>query len=332
MIERILERIVVLLKKANFETFSLSNFRSKKNRFCFDLLAKKDFLIFSLKIFNNIENLNYYIIRDIKSLSTILKSKPILIGIKNRYKKLEDNTIYIRETLPFITFNTFENIINNEHPYVLARRGRGVVFLNGSLMKTLREEHSISRKELSEQLGVTIRTVSAYENESMRPSERVAEKILEILENIDIFKKVDLFNWPIKQNINEKEKSEEMDLSEFEDHVQHIIKDIGISSYWYKKGSIPFKVSLYSPNDNIKLEGFYPLFSSISEERDKFDETSFNCLKMFTKLFRKTSLFIVNNDIKITEIFKNENIPIVKIKNLEKVDDEEEFIELIHES
>ncbi|MFX0139370.1 MAG: helix-turn-helix domain-containing protein, partial [Candidatus Hodarchaeota archaeon] len=271
-------------------------------------------------------------IRDIKSLSTILKSKPLLIGIKNRYQKLEDNTIYIREGLPFITLNTFENILNDKYPYILERRGGGVVFLNGALMKILRENHSITRKELSESLGITKRTLCAYENESMRPSERIAEKLLEILENNDLFKKINVFGWPIEYVFDDKKFLEEKELSKFESHVQDIIKDIGLSSYWYKKGSIPFKLSLYSPSEKKELEGFYPLFSGISEEQGKINEMSFNCLKMFADLFHKTSLLIIDNDIKIPETFKKGNIPIVKIKNLEKVDDEEEFIELINES
>ncbi len=332
MIEKILQRINILLKKATCEIFLLGNFASKKNRFCFDLLVKKDELVFSVKIFNNIDNLNRGVIRDIKSLSSILKSKPILIGIKNRYQKLEDNTIYIREDLPFITLNTFENLINKRYPHILARRGRGVVFLDGSLMKTVREEHSLTRKQLSEQLGVTKRTICAYENESMRPSERIAKKILEILENNDIFKKIDVFRWPVKENIDDKEVLEEKELSGFEAHVQDIIKDIGISSYWYKKGPIPFKLSIYSKSASLKLKSFYPLFSGISEGQNKFNEMSFKCLKVFTNLFHKTSLFIINNNIQVPEIFKNDNIPIVKIKKLEKIDDEEEFIELIQKS
>lgn len=331
MIEKILQRIDVLLKKANFETFLLGNFASKTSKFCFDLLVKKDKIIFSVKIFNNIDNLNPAIIRDIKSLSLILKSRPILIGIKNRYQKLDDNKIYIREDLPFITLYTFENLINNKHPYILARRGRGVVFLDGKLMKILREKQSITRRELSEQLGVTIRTVSAYENESMRPSESVAKKIIEILENQNIFKKIDIFRWPVKEDIEKNENIEEIELSDFEAHVQDIIEDIGISSYWYKKGAIPFKLSLYSNINNLKSDGFYPLFSGISEDKNRFDESSFKCLKMFTDIFQKTSLYIVNNNIHIPDILKTDKIPILKIKNLEKVDDEEEFIELIQE-
>ena len=178
MIEKTLQRIDLLFKKANYETLALGNFAAKKSKFCFDLLVKKDDLVFSVKIFPNIDNLNPNVLRDIKSLSTILKSKPLLIGIRNRYQKLEDNTIYIREDLPFITLNTFENILENKYPHILARRGGGVVFLDGNLMKTLREDHTITRKELSEKLGVTKRTLCAYENESMRPSEKIAKKLL----------------------------------------------------------------------------------------------------------------------------------------------------------
>ena len=135
MIDQLLQKIDSLLKNANFETFLLDNFTFKKNKFCFDLLVKKDDLVFSVKVFPNIDNISLEIINDIKSLSLILKSKPILIGVKNRYQKLEENTIYIREDLPFISFKTLENILSrNQYPYILAKRGGGIVFLNGNLI------------------------------------------------------------------------------------------------------------------------------------------------------------------------------------------------------
>jgi len=333
MIDKILERIDNLLKKANCETLVLGNFINKKIKFCFDLLLRKDDMIVSVKIFPNIDNINPDLISDIKSLSQILRSKPLLIGIRNRYQKLEDYTIYIREGLPFITLNTFENILTNDiYPYVLAKRGGGIVFLDGLLMKKLREKKIISRKELSEKLGVTKRTVCAYENERMHPSEKIAEKIIKILEHNDLFKKINIFKWNIRQEKDEKEIIEEFELSDFESHVQDIVNDIGISSYWYKKGSIPFKLSLFSESKNEKLEGFYPLFSGIFEEQNKLNKLNFECLKLFNDLFHKTSFFITNNDVKIPKTYKNIKVPVVKIKNLEEVDDEEEFIELIKES
>lgn len=330
----LLEKIDSLLKNANFETFLLDNFTDKKNKFCFDLLVKKNDNIFSVKIFPNIDNLNADIIDNIKSLSLLLKSKPILIGIRNRYQELEDNTIYIREGLPFITLTTLKNIINKDlYPYILARRGGGIMFLNGNVMKLLREKHSISRKELSELLGVTKRTVCAYENESMRPSEKIANKISDILNNQAIFRKINLFDWNFKFEIDQKESREDIDLNPFESHLQEVLDDIGISSYWYKKSTIPFKLSLYSNISDEKDESsFYPLFSGVSEENKKINELSFKCLKMFTELFHANSLFIVNNDIKIPDSLKKIKIPIVRIRKLEKVDDEAEFIDLIQES
>jgi predicted transcriptional regulator len=334
MIEAVLEKIDNMLKRANFETFILDSFSNKKNKFCFDLLVKKNDLVFSVKIFSNIDNLNADIINDIKSLSLLLKSKPLLIGIRNRYHKLEDNTIYIREGLPFITLTTLENILSKElYPYILARRGGGVTFLNGNLMKSLREKQAISRKELSGRLGITKRTICAYENESMRPSEKIAYKISLLLKSNDLFRRINIFDWNFNFSMDRKDLQEDIKLSSFESHLQEVLNDIGICSYWSKKGSIPFKLSLYSKNiDENKESSVYPLFSGVSEADKKINELSFKCLKMFTELFQKNSIFIVNNDIKIPDSLKKNKIPFIRIRNLEKIDDEEEFIELIQES
>ncbi|TFF85987.1 MAG: helix-turn-helix domain-containing protein [Promethearchaeota archaeon] len=332
MIEKVLERINFLLKKANFETLSLDNFSTKKTKFCFDILVKKQEAIFSIKIFPNIDNLNQDIIHDVKSLSLLLKSQPLLIGIRNRYRKLEDNTIYVREDMPFITVNTLENILNNKYPHILARRGGGVIFLNGDFLKELRAKHNISRQELAEMIGVTKRTICSYENEDMRPSEKMAQKILNIFEDNSIFKQINVLDWNFNLEREIIESSEESDLNPFEAHVYEIIKDIGISSYWYKKGSLPFKFSIYSDKMDLKKKkDFYPLFSGISEEKKKLNELNIKCLKTFNYLFEKQALFIIHNDIKVPDSEKAK-IPIVKIKELEKIDDERQFIELIQES
>ncbi|TFG03888.1 MAG: helix-turn-helix domain-containing protein [Promethearchaeota archaeon] len=332
MIEKVLERINLLLKKANFETLSLDNFSNKITKFCFDILVKKQDSIFSIKVFPNIDNLNQDVLRDMKSLSLLLKSKPLLIGIRNRYQKLEDNTIYVREDLPFITVNTLENILNNRYPSVLAKRGGGIMFLDGVLVKELRAKHDISRQELADKIGVTKRTICSYENENMHPSEKVAQKILKIFEDNSIFKQINVLEWNFKINREIMTSSEESELSPFEAHIYEVIKDIGISSYWYKKGPLPFKFSIYSENMEFKNKNdFYPLFSGVSDEKKKINQLNIKCLKTFNSLFNKQALFIINNDIKIPDSEKDK-IPIVKIKELEKIDDEDQFIELIQES
>ncbi len=334
LVENIIKAIDDLLKKANYETFSVLD----KNKFCFDLLVKKENSILLIKVFSNIDNLNEHIINGIKSMSNLLKSKPILIGVKNRYQKLEDNTIYVREDLPFITFNTLKNIIlNNEYPYILARRGGGIIFLDGAVMKELREEKNLSRKELSEKLDITKRTICSYENENMRPSQIIAEKILDALEDKSrkMFKNINVFEWSIKFNIERNKIGEDQELNPFESHLQDIFSDIGINSCWYKKDKVPFELSIHSKHvyHDSSEEKLFPIFSKVPEENKKLNDLKLNYfLFIFTHLFNRKGIFIVDNDFKLSDAFQNKiskNIPILKIKKLEKVDSETDFIDLI---
>ncbi len=122
-VDSIIQRIAALLSEKHFETFHFEE-STKRTKFCFDFLVKKDNSIFLVKVFPNIDNLNESVIENIKLMSALLNSKPLLIGIKNRYQNLEDNTIYIREELPFITLKTLENVLKEQkYPHILARRG-----------------------------------------------------------------------------------------------------------------------------------------------------------------------------------------------------------------
>ncbi|MFX1236822.1 MAG: helix-turn-helix domain-containing protein [Promethearchaeota archaeon] len=332
--ENIIKSVDNLLKKANYETFSFFD----KNKFFFDLLVKKDNSILLIKVFSNIDNLNEDVINGIKLMSNLLQSKPILIGVKNRYQKLDDNTIYVRNELPFITYNTLENIItNNEFPYVLARRGGGVIFLDGAKVKELREKKSISRKELSEKLQITKRTVCSYENENMRPSQTIAEKLLNVLEdeNKSIFRNVNVFEWSIKFSLDLDKPEDDQELTSFESHLQDIIKDIGIGTHWYKKDKVPFELSIHSKQVNLDSaeNNIFPLFSNVPEEKKKVNDLKLRYfLYMFTQLFNRRGIFIVDNDFRLSDVFKTptgQSIPILKIKNLEEINSESEFIELI---
>lgn len=324
-IQEIIKRINQSLKKANYETLAFGS----KEKYCFDLLVKKADAILFIKIFPNIDNINPDEIQSIKMLSKLLKSKPVLIGLKNRYQPLDEDTVYIRDDLPFISLKTFEKILDyQQFPYILARRGGGVIFIDGKQMKTKREEKQISRKLLSEEISVAKRTVCSYENESMRPSQQVAEKIVEILEdaNKDLFRKINVFEWTIKGSID-KNLVFEGDLNPFEEHLQNVFDDIGLSSYWYKKGQVPFKLSLFSGDPTSAGEkAFYPLFSEVSNDSKRMKDLDINTLVLFSQIFHKYGICIVNDNFKIPT---NKNLPIIKMKNLEKIDDEEDFIEFI---
>ena len=331
--ENLIQKVDSLLKEAHFETFRFET-STKRAKFCFDLLVKKDNSVFLVKVFPNIDNLNESIVENIKILSVLLNSKPLLIGIKNRYQYLEDDTIYMREDLPFMTLNTLRHVlIQQKYPHIVAQRGGGIIFLDGSLMKNLRENKNISRKEISEELGVTKRTISSYENETMRPSQQIAENILKILEDKSIFRRINIFEWNLKFNFMQEESMKKQELTDFETHLQDIFEDIGVSTFWYKKGQVPFELSLFSKN-YILNEGneFYPVFSGLSHENSKPTKLNIEHLMSFAKIFHKNAFFIVNDDYRISDIFKTIGMPVIKLKDLEKIDTEDDFVELIEEN
>ncbi|MFO8017139.1 MAG: helix-turn-helix domain-containing protein [Promethearchaeia archaeon] len=333
--EKIVEKANNLLKQLNYHTFT---FIGEQSKFCFDLLVKKGNYILMLKVFSNIDNIDKEEIENIKSLSILLKSKPVLIGIRNRYQKLDDSTIYVRYGLPFITYTTFKRILTkNQYPHILARRGGGVIYLDGDLMKNIRSEKRISRKELSEELGVAKRTVFSYENEKMRPSKEIANKILNILEESSIFRRINVFEWHMKFDLSQEIFHKKQELSEFKAHLQNIINDIGISSLWYEQGNAPFEVTMYSSDYISKGEdnksgkrkrNFYPLFSGVSDDAQRVKDINIEALNMFTRLFNKKGIFIVDNDFKLPDNYLKK-LPFIKIKQLDKIDTEEEFIDFI---
>jgi len=331
--EKILQKIEKLLKNANFEIFSF-NFSSKRQNYCYDFIVKKNDLVFIVKVFSNIDNIDDVMLKGIKLLSKILKSKPLLIGVSNRYQKLEDNTIYLRDDLPFITIKTLENVLKQQlYPFILARRGGGVVFLDGELMKEIREEQKISRKELSEKIGVTKRTVCSYESENMRPSMEVADKIETVLGTDSFFRNINVLDWRFEFNFEKEGVEKDQELNPFEEHIQNIINDIGIESYWYKKGRFPFEMLISSKDLDLNYEShFYPLFSEVSNIKEKLKKINLNYLRIFSKLFDKHSLWIIEDNLKVPKLFTKEKIPVIKIKHLEKMDDEKEFINFVQGS
>ncbi|TXT67026.1 MAG: putative HTH-type transcriptional regulatory protein [Promethearchaeota archaeon] len=333
--QKVITEVDQLLKSVGFSTFSF-DFASIQDRssYCYDLLVKNANLnlVFIVKIFMNIDNINTDIIDGIKTLSKLFKSKPLLIGMRNRYQKLEDNTIYLREDLPIISLKTLENILKKDlFPYVFKKRGGGVIFFNGDLVKKIREEKRFSRKELSEKIGVTKRTICSYESENMRPSKEIAEKVKTVLgADSRIFRNINVFDWHFEFNITEVSAKEEEELSDFESHIKNVIEDIGISSYWFKKGQFPFEMLISS--NKWDVDDFYPLLSDTSEFKKKVKELNLTYLKNLMELFAKKALFIVNNDIKINKILPKSKIPVIKIKSLEKIDDEDQFKRLIQNS
>jgi hypothetical protein len=87
--------------------------------------------------------------------------------------------------------------------------------------------------------------------------------------------------------------------------------------------------------ESRKSPNIYPLLSEVSEMEKHLKENhlkDLQYLKHFLSLFRKHALFIVNNEIRKSRFFEKTKIPVIDLKNLEKISSEEQFRSYFHQT
>lgn len=323
-----LERLEDLLNSNGFMIFS-SN--STKEKFCFDLIAKKRDILLVLRILSNIDNISEEILEEMKFFSKLVNAVPILIGEKNRRIKLEDFTIYVRKNLPIVNFKTFESVIkDNLYPYILSKRGGGAIFLDGSRLKLLREEKEVSRKEFSEMVGITKRSLCSYERGLMNTSVETAKKMQEILD-VSIIKKINLLKWNFQVNLEELFQ-QDVEKSEFDEVIEGVLQDIGFSTFWNKRNLNPYDLFITSKNEKSEesKDSFFPVCSSINDKAEKLSELKLSNLMKISTILDKIYLHFVDNTFKKSSI-TSKKLPIIRLKELESIDDVERFKNFIKE-
>jgi len=323
----VITQLKLILENNGFTIYLL---KSLKEKFCFDILAKNDASLIVIKIISNIDNISEDLLDELKFFSKIVQAIPIIIGEKNRRSKLENNSIYIRKNLPIINFETFKLIIQEKvFPYILAKRGGGTIFLDGNRLRLMREGKEVSRKNFSDLIGITKRSLCSYERGVMRTSIETANKIKKFFDDT-VIRKINIFNW--KYHVNIKEFLDiNIDRTEFQEHLEDILKDIGFFTFWAKENIIPYDLFITSKNLKSfeKIDDFYPVCFSINQKTQKINKPKIKDLTKMSQILQKKYLHIV-------EYYKPSNLPVnkmpvIQIKDLEKIDDEEEFKDFVKE-
>lgn len=172
-------RVEDVLRQAGFSTSDRCYLRPRS----FDLAARRGDLFLLLKILTNIDGLNEQTALEVRRLAKHLFASPLLVGEKTRDQFLERGAVYFRYGIPTLSLPTLADcIIEEELPLVYAAHGGLYVQIDGVRMRQLRLERGISLGALASELGVSRRTISKYETESMDTSVDVALRLEEIFE------------------------------------------------------------------------------------------------------------------------------------------------------
>ncbi len=304
MREMLIEECIQILK--------LHHFRVSKplGRSCFDIFASRDDIRLILKILKNIDSLSKDQAYELKKISYILNAIPLIIGIRTRNAPMERGVVYDRYNIKSVNLETFKDYLEGSPPIIYANRGGFFVKIDGYQLKKVREELGISAGKLAEAVGVSRKAIYKYETQSANPSIEVAMKIEEVLD-VPLVKGIDLF----EKESNELEFNENLEIDDYKKEALKFLKELGFKSFVFEKA--PFDAVAQNNKENIVL-------TNIEEKTNIEVEKKALIVKELSKLIDSYSLLIVEKKEK-----EYSKLPILSIKELEKMSDAIELLEHI---
>ena len=145
----------------------------------FDLIARRDNTLLIIKVLTNIDALSEEVAKEIRTLSSLLKGCPLLIGDKTGIKNLEDDVVYFRFGIHAITMNTLRNHLFEGVPIkAYAAPGGMYVNLDAVKLQMLRQGQGVSLGSFARYVRVSRKTAQLYEK-GMNARVEVASRIEE---------------------------------------------------------------------------------------------------------------------------------------------------------
>lgn len=288
-----------LLARAGFYCSEICNMRPV----CFDFVARRDDLLFIIKVLNNIDAMSNEVAKELISIARYLEGIPIVIGRRNSFSLLDDDVLYFRHGVPIMTYETLKNYLQGMPPVICAARGGFYVNIDGERLRRLRVEKGVSIGQLARIAGVSRRAVRMYER-GERTTIEVAEKIAEFLGE-EFIQPVDLMKLIEREEIETKEVRNE---------IFSTLRKLGV--YVFPTMRSPF----HAIGEVVEEKFMVGINKRRIREKAKI---IFN----LSRVAEKHSVFILDSCTK-----KNiEGVPIIEKKELGKLSEPEEFIDLVVE-
>jgi putative transcriptional regulator len=170
--------ITAMLEDAGFTVSDRCAIRPKS----FDIAARRGGDVLLLKILANIDAFDGYTGAEMRRLGKYLEATPLVIGLRTRDEELDPGVIYFRHGVPVFSPDTaLDLFIEEVPPLIYAAPGGLYVNIDGDLLSEIRSEEEMSLGKLANELGVSRRTVSKYED-GMNASVEVAAELEDIFD------------------------------------------------------------------------------------------------------------------------------------------------------
>ncbi len=306
--------ITAMLEDANFLVSDRCSVRPKS----FDLAARRGDDLVLLKILGNIDALTRETGAELRRLGDYLSATPMVIGLRTRNQELEPGVVYFRHGVPVINPDTaYDLFIEEVPPLIYAAPGGLYVSIDGDLLADEREERGWSLGQLANELGVSRRTVSKYED-GMNASIEVAIQL------------ESLFDRPFSNPVSVLDGADEVrDADPLPDaptvnpddaHVLAILTEAGFDVHPTNRS--PFKaVSTDSDRSEQTVLTGHSSFTRSAEKRAKL-------MSSIGRVTKARSVYFTTDETKTDSV---DDTAIVSCEELAAIDDPDAIRELLRE-
>jgi putative transcriptional regulator len=170
--------VTAMLEDAGFVVSERCAIRPKS----FDVAARRGKDVLLVKILANIDAFDAGTGAEMRRLGTYLGATPMVIGLRTRDEELKPGVTYFRHGVPVLSPDTALDLFVEEvPPLIYAAPGGLYVNIDSEILADEREDRDWSLGRLANELGVSRRTVSKYED-GMDASVEVATKLEELFD------------------------------------------------------------------------------------------------------------------------------------------------------
>jgi putative transcriptional regulator len=170
--------VTAMLEDAGFVVSERCAIRPKS----FDVAARRGEDTLLLKILGNIDAFDARIGAEMRRLGEYLHATPLVVGLRTRDEDIKPGVVYFRHGVPVLSPDTAMDLFVEEvPPLIYAAPGGLYVNIDSEVLADVREERDWSLGHLAQELGVSRRTVSKYED-GMDASVEVATQLEELFD------------------------------------------------------------------------------------------------------------------------------------------------------
>ena len=170
--------VTAMLEDAGFVVSDRCAIRPKS----FDVAARRGNDVLLLKILGNIDAFDAKTGAEMRRLGEYLHATPLVIGLRTRDEELDPGVVYFRHGVPVFSPDTAMDLfVDGVPPLIYAAPGGLYVNIDSEVLADAREDRDWSLGQLAQELGVSRRTVSKYED-GMDASVEVAAQLEEMFD------------------------------------------------------------------------------------------------------------------------------------------------------